>query len=293
MQKIVGFVGLGIMGLPMAMNLASKDFKVLAYDIDEKRVQLAKEAGAIGATIAEIGAESKVVFVSLPNGNIVKQVILGQNGLLSYLAAGSIIVDTSSITPKESRYIASEVEKPGITYLDAPVSGGEPKAIDGTLAFMIGGKETAFEAVLPYLEAMGSSFIRIGESGSGSITKLVNQIIVNLNIAVLGEALVFARKAGANPELVFQAIRGGLAGSTVMDAKTPKILSRNFTPGGKLSINQKDIKNVLESAHELEIPVPFTAQLFEIMQSLKARGLIEEDHSAIVKYFEELARLDQ
>jgi 2-hydroxy-3-oxopropionate reductase len=292
MHTAIGFVGLGIMGLPMAINLASKNFEVLVYDIDAKRIELAKDAGANGASISEIGSRCKVVFVSLPNGNIVKQVITGQNGMVSYLASGSIVVDTSSITPKDSRFLATELEKIGVDFLDAPVSGGEPKAIDGTLAFMIGGKETAFDTVLPYLKAMGASFIRIGESGSGSITKLVNQIIVNLNIAVLGEGLVFAQKAGADPELVFQAIRGGLAGSSVMEAKTLKILSRNFVPGGKLSINQKDIKNVLEAAHELEIPVPFTAQLFEIMQSLRVRGLIEEDHAAIVKYFEKLAGLD-
>nr|WP_321297294.1 NAD(P)-binding domain-containing protein [uncultured Sphaerochaeta sp.] len=292
MQTAVGFVGLGIMGLPMAKNLAAKGFSVVAFDIDAERVKLAGASNILGASIADIGNQCTVVFTSLPNGKIAKMAITETGGLSSYLAEGSIVVDTSSITPNESRYIAAELEKRGIDFLDAPVSGGEPKAIDGTLAFMVGGKQAAFEKVMPYLKAMGSSFVRIGESGSGSITKLVNQIIVNLNIAVLGEALVFAQKAGADPELVFQAIRNGLAGSTVMEAKTPMILARDFKPGGKLSINRKDIGNVLETAHELEIPVPFTAQLFEIMQSLKAKGLMEEDHAALVKHFEELARLN-
>ena len=217
--------------------------------------------------------------------------LTGKDSLACHLTSGSIVVDTSSITPEESRAIASTLELFGIDYLDAPVSGGEPKAKEGTLAFMVGGKESAFNKALPVMKGMGSSFIRIGESGSGSIAKLVNQIIVNLNIAVLGEGLVFAQRAGADPELVFQAIRGGLAGSAVMEAKTPMILARNFTPGGKLSINHKDIKNVLETAHGLDIPIPFTAQLFEVMQNLKIRGLLDEDHAAIVKYFEELAKL--
>ncbi len=291
MKIKVGFVGLGIMGLPMALNLVAKGFEVFVYDIDERRVRMAVEKGAVGSSFNEIGSHCKVVCISLPNGKIVQQVLTGKDSLACHLTSGSIVVDTSSITPEESRAIASTLELFGIDYLDAPVSGGEPKAKEGTLAFMVGGKESAFNKALPVMKGMGSSFIRIGESGSGAIAKLVNQIIVNLNIAVLGEGLVFAQRAGADPELVFQAIRGGLAGSAVMEAKTPMILARNFTPGGKLSINHKDIKNVLETAHGLDIPIPFTAQLFEVMQNLKIRGLLDEDHAAIVKYFEELAKL--
>ncbi len=176
-----------------------------------------------------------------------------------------------------------------VGFLDAPVSGGEPKAIDGTLAFMVGGAQEDFERALPYFQKMGASALLVGSSGSGSIAKLANQIIVNLNITAVAEALVLAAKAGADPEKVYQAIRGGLAGSTVLDAKAPMMITRNFKPGGKLSINLKDIKNVMTTAHALDVPLPFTSQLLEVMQALKVAGHIEDDHSGIVQYFEELA----
>lgn len=288
----IGFIGLGIMGSPMAANLIKKGNEVYAYDVVAENVQKLAERGAKASTLKEIGETCDVVFTILPNGSIVKDVLFGGNGVSAYIKKGSVVVDMSSVTPVESKFCYDALKKIGVPFLDAPVSGGEPKAIDGTLSFMAGGDQETFDRVKSLLLQMGASAVLVGSSGSGSTTKLVNQIIVNLNIATLGEALVFAKKAGVDPEKAFQAIRGGLAGSAVMEAKTPMIIQRNFVPGGKISINHKDIKNVVNTAHEMDIPVPMTAQLFEVLQSLKLKGLMNEDHGAIVKHFEALAGIE-
>lgn len=291
MNKI-GFIGLGIMGNPMARNMLKNGSELMVFDIATDAVQGLVEAGATKATLKEIGEACDVVFTILPNGNIVKDTLFKEDGVAAYLKSGAVVVDMSSVTPVESRSCYEGLKKTGVSFLDAPVSGGEPKAIDGTLAFMVGGDEEAYEKVLPLLMQMGANAVLVGGSGSGSVTKLANQIIVNLNIATLGEALVFAMKAGVDPEKVYQAIRGGLAGSAVMDAKAPMIMDRNFKPGGKISINHKDIKNVVNTAHDLDIPVPMSAQLFELMQGLKVRGLMDDDHGALVKHFELLAGVE-
>lgn len=291
MNKI-GFIGLGIMGNPMARNMLKNGSELMVFDIAEEAVKGLVEAGAQKATLKEIGETCDVVFTILPNGSIVKDTLFKEDGVAAYLKSGAVVVDMSSVTPVESRYCYDGLKKTGVSFLDAPVSGGEPKALDGTLAFMVGGDEEAYEKVHPLLMQMGANAVLVGGSGSGSVTKLANQIIVNLNIATLGEALVFAMKAGVDPEKVFQAIRGGLAGSAVMDAKAPMIMDRNFKPGGKISINHKDIKNVVNTAHDLDIPVPMSAQLFELMQGLKVRGLMDDDHGALVKHFELLAGVE-
>ena len=205
------------------------------------------------------------------------------------LKEASIVVDMSSVTPTESILCANKLKDMGLEFIDSPVSGGEPKAIDGTLAFMAGGKEEIYKKVEPFFNIMGSSSILIGDNGSGSVTKLTNQVIVNLTIAAVSEAFVLAAKAGADPEKVYKAIRGGLAGSTILDAKIPMIMNRDFKPGGKISINLKDIKNVMQTAHNLDVPLPMTSQLLEIMQTLKVHGHLEDDHSGIAQYFEKLA----
>ena len=212
--------------------------------------------------------------------------------MLAHMAPGTLAVDMSSVTPEEAKACHRFAQERGVHFLDAPVSGGEPKAIDGTLAFMIGGTQAAFDAARPYLMYMGTSLTLVGEGGAGCVTKLANQIIVNLTIAAVSEALVLAAKAGADPEKVYQAIRGGLAGSTVLDAKAPMMLARNFQPGGKLSINMKDIKNVLATAHQADVPLPLSAGLYEIMTALKNMGCLDNDHAGIVKYYEQLAGVE-
>ena len=288
-MKKAGFIGLGIMGKPMAKNLIKGGVDLLVYDINKDAVTEIVAEGAKEATLAQIGAECEVIFTILPNGAIVQNVLFGENGVASTVKEGAVVCDMSSVTPTESRFCFENLAKVGVGFVDSPVSGGEPKAIDGTLAFMAGGDEKDFETVKPYMEIMGASALLIGPCGSGSITKLTNQVIVNLTIATFSEAFVLAAKAGADPVKVYQAIRGGLAGSTVLDAKIPMIVERNFKPGGKISINHKDIKNVLATAHDIDCPMPLTAQLFEIMQALKIGGHMDDDHGGIVQYFEKLA----
>lgn len=288
-MKKAGFIGLGIMGKPMAKNLLAKGVELMVNDLNTEAVKELEAAGAVSGTAAEIGEECEIVFTILPNGVIVKNVLFGDEGVAGHMKEGGIICDMSSVTPVESKECYEACKVKGIGFVDAPVSGGEPGAVNGTLAFMAGGDQEVFDALLPYFEIMGKSALLVGGSGSGSVTKLANQIIVNNTIAVVSEAFVLAQKAGADPVKVYEAIRGGLAGSAVLDAKIPMIVERNFKPGGKISINHKDIKNVVNTAHAIDVPIPYTAQLFEIMQSLKVGGHMDEDHGGIVQYFENLA----
>ncbi len=284
-----GFIGLGIMGGPMAENLLKNGVELLVYDLDPDAVERAVKAGAKAAGQKEIGERCQIVFTILPKGDVVKEVLFGEDGVAQGLSKGSIVCDMSSVTPVESRDCFERLKAQGVGFVDAPVSGGEPGAKNGTLAFMAGGEEGDFKRVLPYLDIMGASALLVGGSGSGSVTKLANQIIVNNTIAVISEAFVLAVKAGADPLKVYQAIKGGLAGSAVLEAKLPMIVERDFAPGGKISINHKDIRNVLDTAHALDVPVPYSAQLFEILQSMKVHGHMDEDHGGIVQYFEHLA----
>lgn len=285
----VGFVGLGIMGKPMAKNMLAAGIDLMVNDLNDAAVEELKAAGASSGTLAEIGAQCDVIFMILPSGEISKAVLFGENGIASTLSAGKIVCDMASVTPVESKECYEKLAEIGVGFVDSPVSGGEPGAIKGTLAFMAGGDQKDFDALMPYYEIMGSSAILIGDSGSGSVTKLANQIIVNNTIAIVSEAFVLAAKAGADPVKVYQAIRGGLAGSAVLDAKIPMIVERNFVPGGKISINHKDIKNVVNTAHSLDVPIPYSAQLYEILQTLKIHGHMNDDHGGIVQYFEALA----
>ena len=286
---MIGFIGLGIMGKPMAKNLLKAGQELMVYDTNPAPAEELKRDGACGGTLREIGETCEIVFTSLPNGSIVQSVLFGEEGVASALKAGAVVCDCSSVTPGESRFCWEKLHEQGVGFVDAPMSGGEPGAVAGTLAFMAGGEQKDFDAVKPYLEMMGASALLVGGPGIGSVTKLANQVIVNNTIAVVSEAFVLAVKAGADPGKVYEAIRGGLAGSAVLDAKIPMIVERNFKPGGKISINHKDMKNVINTAHELDVPVPYSAQLFEILQSLKIHGHMEDDHGGIVQYFEALA----
>jgi 2-hydroxy-3-oxopropionate reductase len=292
MSKI-GFIGLGIMGKPMSRNLLKAGFQLVIYDIDKAPVEELKQAGAeVGASPMDVAAKTHVIITMLPNSPHVKAAVLGKDGVIEGAHKGSIVVDMSSITPIVSREISKALAQKGIRMLDAPVSGGEPKAIDGSLSIMVGGAQADFDEVLPIFKAMGSSAVLTGGSGAGSVTKLANQIIVQLNIAAVSEALVMATKAGVDPELVYKAIRGGLAGSTVLDAKAPLMLDREFDPGGRISTNLKDIANVLETSHEIGVPLPLTAVVMEILQALKADGMGNLDHGAIVRFYEKLAHVE-
>lgn len=291
-MKTVGFIGLGIMGSPMAKRLLANGVDLMVSDVDDRKMQPLIELGAKAGSNREIGSCCDIVLLMLPNGEIVKQVLFGPEGVSGNIRDGAIVCDMSSVTAKESRECYERLKKQGVYFMDAPVSGGEPGAVSGTLAVMCGGEEQVFHQLRPYFDMVGSSATLIGPVGSGSVAKLANQIIVNLNIAAVGEALVFATKAGVEPMKVYQAIKGGLAGSAVLDAKAPMMCARNFKPGGSITINHKDIKNALDTARELEIPMFMTAQLFEIQQFLKARHCAGEDHSAYVKFFETMAGIE-
>ena len=288
-MQTIGFIGLGIMGKPMAKNLLAKGVPLMVTDIDPAAVEEVVRAGARTGTYEEIGRASDIVLTMLPNGAIVQSVLFGEGGVAQGLSAGKLVCDMSSVTPGESKTCAERLRKLGVGFVDAPVFGGEPGAVNGTLAIMCGGEEADYRRLLPCFGILGASSVLVGPSGSGSVTKLANQIIVNMGIAAVSEALVLATKAGTDPMKVYRAIRGGLAGSAVLDAKAPMMCARNFRPGGKISINHKDIKNVMSTAHELDVPLPLTAQLFEVMQALKVSGHMDDDHAGIVQYFEGLA----
>ena len=286
----IGFVGLGIMGKPMAKNLVKAGHELVVNDFNKAAVE---ELVALGAEAAannkEVAEKCEVVITMLPNSPHVRAVALGENGLVEGFKEGSILIDMSSIDPVESKSIAEELAKHGVDMLDAPVSGGEPKAIDGTISVMVGGKKESFDKYYDMLMAMAGSVVYVGEIGSGNVAKLANQIIVAVNIAAVSEALTFAQKAGADPELVYQAIRGGLAGSTVLDAKAPMMLAGNYKPGFRIELHIKDLNNALNAGHAIAAPLPLTGQLMEIMQGLKADGCEKDDHSAIVKYYEKIS----
>ena len=287
-----GFIGLGIMGRPMAKNLLKAGKELLVSDLNKEAVADAVNAGAQEATYAEIGAQCDRIIIMVPSGAISKSILFGENGVASTIKECAIVCDMSSVTPVESKECYDGLKAKAVGFLDAPVSGGEPGAVNGTLAIMAGGDAEDFEAMQEYFDILGSSALLIGESGSGSVTKLANQVIVNNTIAVVSEAFVLAAKAGADPKKVYEAIRGGLAGSAVLDAKIPMIIERNFKPGGPIRINHKDIKNVVNTAHSIDVPIPYTAQLYEILQTLKIHGHMEDDHGGIVQYFEKLAGIE-
>lgn len=282
----IGLIGLGIMGKPMAKNMLKAGCDLMVNDLNEAAVEEVVQAGAKAASNEEIGRTCDVVMTMLPNSPQVKSVMLGDQGVGNFMREGTTFIDMSSISPIAAKEIAAELARRKIEMLDAPVSGGEPKAIDGTLAFMVGGKQEVFDKYKPLLETMGSSVVRCGEVGAGNTTKLANQIIVALNIAAVGEAFMLARKAGVDPELVFNAIKGGLAGSAVMNAKAPMILERNYKPGFKIDLHIKDLNNALEAGHTVGSPLPLTAAVMEMLYTLRAEGCGQEDHSAISKYYE-------
>ena len=292
-MKKIGFIGLGIMGKPMAKNLVKAGHSLVVHDINTGPVKEVVAAGAIeGKSPKDVAQLSEVIITMLPNSPDVKEVVLGKNGVYDSAKAGTILIDMSSIAPLVSQEIAARLKEKDVVMLDAPVSGGEPKAIDGTLAIMVGGPEDTFDEVEDILKAMGRSVTLVGGIGSGNTAKLANQIIVALNIAAMSEAMVLATKAGVDPERVYKAIRGGLAGSTVLDAKMPLVLERNFKPGFRIELHIKDLLNALDTAHELGVPLPLSAMIIEIMQALKVDGKAKDDHGGIIQFYEKLAQTE-
>ncbi len=292
-MKKIGFIGLGIMGKPMARNLLKAGYPLTVYDIVPDKAEEVVEAGAkAGSSSKDVAEKCEIVITMLPNSPDVKEAVLGKNGVLEGAKPGTILIDMSSIAPLASKEVAEKAKEKGVTVLDAPVSGGEPKAVEGTLAIMVGGPQETFDEVEDILSVMGASVTLVGEIGSGNMTKLANQIIVALNIAAMSEAMVLAAKAGVNAEKVFQAIRGGLAGSTVLDAKMPLVLEGNFKPGFRIELHIKDLANALDTAHEVGVPVPLSSAVMEVMQALKVDGKGADDHGGIIQFYEKLAKVE-
>ncbi|MBO4394271.1 MAG: 2-hydroxy-3-oxopropionate reductase [Spirochaetales bacterium] len=288
----VGFIGLGIMGKPMCKNIIKAGHEVSFY---ARHAEVCAELEALGAkskaNAAEVAAASEVVITMVPNSPQVREVALGKGGIVEGGKPGLVLIDMSSIDPVETRSIGAELEKKGIEMVDAPVSGGEPKAIDGTLSVMAGGKEETIEKFRPLLSTMAASVVRCGDLGAGNVAKLANQIVVACNIAAMSEALAFSKKMGSDPNLIYKAIRGGLAGSTVLDAKAPMVLSRNFKPGFRIELHIKDLTNALNAAHAINGYVPLTGQVMEMMQALKSDGCGKDDHSALAKFYEKVSNV--
>ena len=289
----IGFIGLGIMGKPMSKNLVKAGYQLAVNDFNKEAVEELKELGAeVCSTNKEVAEKCDVVITMLPNSPNVKEVVFGENGLIEGAHEGLALIDMSSISPLASREIAEKLSEKGVEMLDAPVSGGQPGAIAGTISVMVGGKQETFDKYYDVMKAMAGSVVRVGEIGAGNIAKLCNQTIVAINIAAMSEALVLAQKAGVSPELVYNAIRGGLAGSAVLDQKALRVMDRKFEPGFRINLHIKDLNNVLETSHGVGVPLPLTSAVREMMEALKVDGYEMEDHSSILKYYEKLANVE-
>lgn len=286
----IGFVGLGIMGKPMARNLLKAGYAVTVHNRSKAPVE---ELAAEGATAADSAAACAsgmdAVLTMLPDSPDSEAVILGASGVLEGAGAGAVIVDMSSIAPTVSQKIGKACASKSVSFLDAPVSGGEPGAVAGQLAIMVGGEREVFERCTELFEVLGRSHVLCGPHGAGNTTKLANQIIVAANIEAVGEALVLARKAGLDPQVVFEAIRDGLAGSNVLNAKAPMMIEGDFAPGFRIRLHQKDLQNALLTGKEIGVPLPVTALVQQMVGALVENGKGDRDHAAIACFIEEMA----
>jgi 2-hydroxy-3-oxopropionate reductase len=288
-MKKLGFIGVGIMGKPMAKNLIDAGYELIAYDVVEKALHEVVEHGAErGTSSRNVAEKSDIIITMLPNSPDVKKVVLGENGVIEGVRKGQILIDMSSIAPLVSQEIAQELGKKGVEVLDAPVSGGQEKAQAGTLAIMVGGKEEVFEECKPILDVMGGSVTLVGDVGAGQTTKLANQVIVAINIAAVAEALTMGKKAGVDPERIFNAIRGGLAASQCLEDKAPRMFERKYDPGFRIRLHVKDLANVLETSREFHTAMPLTSQVMEMMQVLMAEGHDDADHGGLALFYEKL-----
>ena len=289
----VGFIGLGIMGKPMARNLINAGYSLVVHDHKQAPMQeLAAEGAQMGQSCRDASQGCEVIITMLPDSANSEDAILGHHGVLEGAPAGSTIIDMSSINPLVSQKIAAEAAKRNVEMLDAPVSGGEPGAIAGTLAIMVGGNEEIFQKHEELLHVMGRSVVRVGEVGAGNVVKLANQMIVAANIEIIGEALTLSQKAGIDPQVVFDAIRGGLAGSNALEAKAPMMMQRNFRPGFRIRLHQKDLNNAMATAKDLGVPVPVTSLMQQVLGALVNDGKGDLDHAAIAHFIEGMAHTE-
>jgi 2-hydroxy-3-oxopropionate reductase len=293
MKRRVGFIGLGIMGRPMARNLLRAGFPLVVFSRSRGPVEdLVKEGALSSDSPKGVSERSEVIITMLPDSPEVKEVILGKEGVIQGAKPESVVIDMSSINPLVTQEIAKTLEGKGVKMLDAPVSGGEAGAIQGTLAIMVGGEEEVFRDCMEIFKTMGKNIVRVGGIGAGGFAKLVNQMIVAINIAAIGESFSLGVKAGLDPQIIYEAIRGGLAGSQVLEAKAPMIFRRNFRPGFKIKLHHKDLYNALSTAKDLGVPIPLSSFVQQAFISLMTEGRGEEDHSALATFFEKMAKVE-
>jgi len=285
----LGFIGLGIMGKPMAINLHNAGYPLVVFDLAEEPLKELIGLGAErAASPADVTSQCSIVLTMLPNSPDVRAVVTGDDGILSTVGQGQIIIDMSSIAPLVSQNLSKELASKGAHMLDAPVSGGQEKAELGTLAFMVGGEQGIFDTCKPILDIMGGSVTRVGDIGAGQTTKLVNQAIVGVNIAIIAEAMSLGKKAGVDPEAIFNAIRGGLAASACLEDKAPRMFEGRFDPGFRINLHVKDLANVAETSRQLHVAMPLSSQVMEMMQAMLAAGHDDVDHGGLALYYEQV-----
>ncbi len=287
----VGFIGLGIMGKPMARNLIKAGYELVVYNRSrEKADELAEEGAVAAGSPKEVAAACETLITMLPDSPEVREVVTREDGVLEGIEEGSLLVDMSTISPVVTEELAAETEKKGARMLDAPVSGGEPGAVEGTLSIMVGGSEEDFKRTKPLLDVLGETVVRVGEVGSGQVVKACNQIVVALVIEAVSEALVLGSKAGVDPAKIIEVLSGGLAGTKVMEAKKSSLLEHDFDPGFRVELHHKDLGIALAAGREYGVALPVTAIVDQMLEALKARGSGHRDHSAILTLIEDLAQ---
>jgi 2-hydroxy-3-oxopropionate reductase len=290
-MKEISFIGLGVMGKPMAKNLLKAGYTLVVYDIVRDKVdELVRLGGKAAETCKDAASRGDVVILMLPDSSDVEAAMLGEDGVLEGARPGSVVVDMSSIAPFVEIGLEKKARSKNVRMLDAPVSGGEPGAIQGSLSIMVGGDEKTFREVEPILQVMGKSVVRVGDIGAGQFTKLINQVLVGIHLQAMSEALVFAEKAGLDIQRVYDAIKGGLAGSKVLDAKVPLVLKRDFKPGFRIKLQIKDLKNAIETGRELGVPLPAASLSYSFFVACDTAGKGGLDHCALITVTEELAK---
>jgi 2-hydroxy-3-oxopropionate reductase len=294
MAQVIGFIGLGIMGRPMARNLLKAGYSLVVHSRSRGPVDEIAGAGAkVGTSSRDVAAQCDVLITMLPNSPDVEQVVLGRDGVIEGARPGMILLDMSTISPLVSQKVGAALAARSVKMLDAPVSGGEKGAIDGALSIMVGGDKAVFDKALPIFQAMGKTITHLGPLGAGGFTKLANQIIVAVNLTALGEALTLAKKAGLDRELTLTALAGGLAGSKCLDQKKPNYLADTYNPGFKIDLHYKDLGLIMESARALGVPLPTTAAVQELFSALRVKGRGGLDHSGVITLLEDLAGLSK
>jgi len=290
MTMKLGFVGLGIMGRPMALNLRRAGYALWVHGRRPVTMEVLVEAGARAcATAAEVAANADIIFIMVSDTPDVEHIVFGEHGLLQRLQPGQVVVDMSTISPAATRRVAQELEARGVEMLDAPVSGGEVGAINATLSIMVGGKEQVFQRVRPLFEALGKSIVHVGGNGAGQVAKACNQIVAAVTIEAVSEALTFARQCGVDPARVREALLGGFAGSRILEVHGKRMLDHDFKPGFKVRLHQKDLRIVIENAHQLGLALPATALVAQHLNALIGSGEGDLDSAAIVKVVERMS----